>query len=75
MIFCGPCTYKPSRGAAISVPVKLLLYSIEKDGWHKDVETAMEKTFANAHLLYAMKTYGGSGCTDPRFLDLGNSWR
>jgi hypothetical protein len=24
---------------------------------------------------YAIKTYGGSGCIDPRFLDLGTSWR
>jgi hypothetical protein len=24
---------------------------------------------------YAMKTNGGGGCTDPRFLDRGSSWR
>jgi hypothetical protein len=24
---------------------------------------------------YTMKTYGGSGCIDPRFLDLSTSWR
>jgi hypothetical protein len=24
---------------------------------------------------YTFKTYGGSGCIDPRFLDLGTSWR
>jgi hypothetical protein len=23
---------------------------------------------------YLSKTYGGSGCIDPHFLDLGNSW-
>jgi hypothetical protein len=24
---------------------------------------------------YAMVTYAGSGCVDPRFLDLGSSWK
>jgi hypothetical protein len=23
---------------------------------------------------YAMKAYGGNGCIDPHFLDLGTSW-
>jgi hypothetical protein len=40
-------------------------------------EQGKDKSFTSTSLIkrYAMKTYGGIGCIDPRIVDLGGSWR